>query len=51
MYIGRLFSGQQCEGQSFKQKDNHSSLFSNEVQAQASCESLESKSNYYELKT
>lgn len=40
----------QCEGQLFKQKDKHSSLFSNEVQVQASCESVDNKSSYSELK-
>lgn len=40
----------QCQGQSFKQKDNHSSLFSNEVQAQTSCESVDNKSSYSEVK-
>lgn len=40
----------QYEGRSFKQKDNHSSLVSNEVQAQASCESVDHKSSYSELK-
>lgn len=40
----------QCEGQSFKQKDSHSSLLSNEVQAQASCEAIDNKSSYSELK-
>lgn len=40
----------QCEGQSFKQKGSYSPLLSNEVRAQASCESVEDRSSYSELR-
>lgn len=40
----------QCEGQSFKQKDDYSTILVHETQAPTPCESVDSKSSYAELK-